>query len=128
MAVELVPGEPLTGASTDMPVVRTLFPPDLRDTTSMAVMEWELTCAEWSDRHPHDEFNYVLAGELHVECEGQTVVARTGDLVRVLGGSLGRYAAPKYARMLAVYAPNPTAAESDSFSFRPLAAEVDDSI
>ena len=91
----------------------------------MAVMEWELTCAEWTDRHPHDEFNYVLEGELHVESQGQTVVARTGDLVRVLGGCLGRYAAPRYARMLAIYGPNPTAAGSDSFSFHSLPAEGD---
>ena len=128
MAVELVSGGPLAGAGTDAPVGRTLFPPDSRDTTSMAVMEWELTSAEWTDRHPHDEFNYVLEGELQVESEGHTIIARTGDLVRVLGGSLGRYAAPNYARMLAIYGPNPTAADSDGFSFRLLTTKVEDSI
>lgn len=69
--------------------------------------EWELTSSDFTDEHPHDEFNYVLDGELHVEVDGETVVARVGDLVRVPAGSRGRYFAPIHARMLAVYGPNP---------------------
>src|SRR5205085_7774848 len=86
----------------------------------IALMEWELTAAQWTDRHPHEEVNYVLAGELHVESDGTTVVAHAGDTVHVPAGSTGRYFAPVHARMLAIYGPNPDGAASDSFDYRPL--------
>ena len=69
--------------------------------------EWELRAARWTDRHEYDELNYVLEGELHVESGGVTVIAVTGDVIRVPAGSTGHYWAPRYARMLAVYGPNP---------------------
>jgi ethanolamine utilization protein EutQ (cupin superfamily) len=81
--------------------------------TAPVVMEWELTEAQWTDTHPHDEFNFVLDGELHVESDGNLVVARAGDLVRVAANSQGRYFAPEHARMLAIYDHNPGGAESD---------------
>jgi ethanolamine utilization protein EutQ (cupin superfamily) len=64
--------------------------------------------------------NYVLAGELHVTSAGQTVVARPGDTVVVLAGSLAAYAAPLHARMLAIYGPNPDGKDSSDFAFRRL--------
>jgi ethanolamine utilization protein EutQ (cupin superfamily) len=73
----------------------------------VAVSEWELTAAGWSDQHPHTETNIVLEGELHVESGGVTVVASAGDTVTVPAGQAGRYWAPVYARMVAVYGPNP---------------------
>ena len=78
------------------------------------------TAAEWTDHHPHDEVNYVLSGELHVTSDGETVVAGPGDTVRVPTGSTASYAAPTYARMLAIYGPNPDGAESGEFRFRRL--------
>lgn len=75
-------------------------------------MEWELRGESWTDEHPHDEFNYVLEGHLFVACDGETVEAVTGDVVRVPAGSVGRYWAPEHARMLAVYGPNPQGLES----------------
>lgn len=90
------------------PRARWLNKPRTGGWNGVVFSEWELTSAEWNDRHAHDEFNYVIEGELTVECGGVTVVARTGDLVRVADGNLGRYSAPRYARMLAIYAPNPT--------------------
>jgi ethanolamine utilization protein EutQ (cupin superfamily) len=72
-----------------------------------ALSEWELTAAGWADHHPHSETNYVLEGELHVESGGVTVVASAGDAVTVPEGQVGRYWAPVYARMLAIYGPNP---------------------
>ncbi len=75
-------------------------------------MEWELRGESWTDEHPHDEFNYVLEGHLFVACHGETVEATTGDVVRVPAGSVGRYWAPEYARMVAVYGPNPQGLES----------------
>ncbi|MEU9823061.1 cupin domain-containing protein [Pseudonocardia alni] len=75
--------------------------------------EWELTNVGWSDLHPHWELNYVLEGELHVECGGDTVVARAGDAVRVPAGVNGRYSAPEYARMLVILGPNPGGEDSD---------------
>ncbi len=71
-------------------------------------MEWELTGAQWTDEHPHDEFNYVPEGELHVESNGELAVAHVGDLVRVVANSQGRYFAPRHARMLAIYDHNPS--------------------
>ena len=70
-------------------------------------MEWELRGESWTDEHPHDEFNYVLEGCLFVECDGETVEALAGDVVQIPAGSIGRYWAPRHARMLAVYGPNP---------------------
>lgn len=68
--------------------------------------EWSLSAAAWSDRHDHVEINYVLEGELHVTCNGATRVVGTGGFVAVPAGSLARYEAPRYARMLFVYGPS----------------------
>jgi hypothetical protein len=38
---------------------------------------------------------------------GRDTIATAGDTVTVTAGSVGRYWAPEYARMLAIYAPNP---------------------
>jgi ethanolamine utilization protein EutQ (cupin superfamily) len=119
MAVTLIPHTPLTDRDDFMPG-RTIIEPDPAGWSGVALMEWELTAAEWTDRHPHDEINFVLDGELHVESGGETVIARRGDTVRVDAGSTGRYFAPVHARMLAIYGPNPDGAESDSFEFRRL--------
>jgi len=121
MGVERIAREAMSGDGPGM-AGRSIVDPDDAGWQDVAVMEWELTAAEWKDRHPHDELNFVLEGELHVESEGTTVVAGVGDTVRVHGGSHGRYWAPVYARMLAVYGPNPDGAESDSFSLRRLDA------
>ena len=119
MTVEHIPHEPLTGDGPEM-AGRGIVDPDDTGWQSVAVMEWELKAAEWTDRHPHDELNFILEGELHVESDGTTVVAGIGDTVRVAGGSVGRYWAPTYARMLAIYGPNPDGLESDSFALRPI--------
>ena len=74
--------------------------------------EWELERAWLEDRHPHDEINYVLDGELVVSCGGAVHRLRAGDTIRVPGGSAARYEAPQYARMLFVYGPNPQGAPS----------------
>lgn len=70
--------------------------------------EWELRSAGWQDLHSHDEFTYVIEGELHLSCGSDEVVLRRGDLGRIPAGSIGKYSAPHYARMLAIYGPNPT--------------------
>ena len=75
--------------------------------TDPVLIEWELRGGEFADQHPYDEFNFLLEGELHVECGGQWVVARVGDTVRVPAGVTGTYRARDYARMFAVYGPNP---------------------
>ena len=76
-------------------------------TRDLIVGQWSLTAAAWTDRHQHEEVNYVLEGELHVECEGVTRVVRPGEAVLVDAGSIARYSAPVYARMLYVYGPSP---------------------
>jgi ethanolamine utilization protein EutQ (cupin superfamily) len=119
MAPTLIPGVPLEDRDAFMPG-RTIIDADPAGWTGVALTEWELRAASWTDRHPHDEINYVLAGELHVESDGETVVARAGDTVWVRAGSTGTYTAPVQARMLAIYGPNPDGAESDSFEYREL--------
>jgi ethanolamine utilization protein EutQ (cupin superfamily) len=119
MAVTLIPGTPLDERE-DVTAGRTIIDADPAGWTGVALSEWELTAAVWTDRHPHDEINYVLAGELHVESDGETVIARAGDTVWVRAGSTGIYTAPVHARMLAIYGPNPDGAESDSFEYREL--------
>ncbi len=89
-------------------------------------MEWELRGESWTDEHPHDEFNYVLEGRLFVACDGETVEAVTGDVVRVPAGSVGRYWAPEYARMVAVYAPNPQGLESRVHAYARLQPSTED--
>ena len=81
--------------------------------SDFVLSEWELRGTGWADRHPHDETNIVVEGELHVECEGETVVVGPRGTVRVPAGKLGRYSAPVFARMIAVYGPNPTGAKTE---------------
>jgi quercetin dioxygenase-like cupin family protein len=70
------------------------------------MFEWELTAESWTDQHPHSEYNFVIEGKLFVESGGVTVEAQAGDVVRVSAGAVGRYWAPMYARLLAIYGPN----------------------
>lgn len=72
----------------------------------VVVGEWSLDRAAWTDRHLHEEINYVIEGELHVTYDGGTYVAGPGDVVVVPAGSRARYAAPRLARMLFVYGPS----------------------
>ena len=80
------------------PNCRTIIAPVETSWTEPAIFEWELKAESWTDQHPHCEYNYVI--------EGQLFVALAGDVVRVPAGAVGRYWAPRYARLLAVYGPN----------------------
>jgi ethanolamine utilization protein EutQ (cupin superfamily) len=119
MTVTLIPNTPIQDRD-DMMSGRTIIDADPRGWTGIALSEWELSAASWTDRHPHDEINYVLAGELQVESDGETVVARAGDTVWVHAGATGTYTATVHARMLAIYGPNPDGLSSDSFEYREL--------
>jgi quercetin dioxygenase-like cupin family protein len=114
----LIPAEDFYVFSPDMPRMRGrwIFRPDPSG-HNYAISEWELTAAGYSDLHPHDEVSLVLEGELHIEVNGVEVVGRAGDTIRVPAGSVGRYWAPRYARMFGVYGPNPDGAESQSLSY-----------
>lgn len=72
----------------------------------LVVGEWTLRAAAWTDRHHHDEVNYVVDGELHVSVGGTETVAGRGMVVRVPAGDRARYAAPEFARMVFVYGPS----------------------
>jgi mannose-6-phosphate isomerase-like protein (cupin superfamily) len=91
---------------SDKPLCRVILPPARGGWSEPAMFEWELTAESWTDEHPHTEYNFVIEGQLFVESGGVTVVARAGDVFRVPAGSAGRYWAPKYARLLAVYGPS----------------------
>lgn len=90
---------------------RWIIAPDPEGWTGILLAEWELQAAGWEDMHLQEETNFVLEGELHVETGGSTVIVRAGDSVQVPTGQVGRYWAPRYARMLTVQGPNPTGAE-----------------
>lgn len=92
---------------------RWLLGPPPESWSDFVLSEWELKGTGWADLHPHDETNIVVEGELHVECDGQTVVVGPRGTVRVPAGKLGRYSAPVYARMIAIYGPNPTGAKTE---------------
>ena len=90
----------------EKPKCRAIVPPVQGGWSEPVLFEWELTGESWSDEHPHSEFNFVIQGQLFVECGGVTVEARTGDVVRVPAKAVGRYWAPNYARLLAIYGPS----------------------
>jgi len=94
----------LTGR--DEPKCRAIMPPVPSGWSEPVLFEWELTAESWTDQHPHCEYNFVIQGQLFVESGGITVEAHAGDVVRVPAGAVGRYWAPTYARLLAVYGPN----------------------
>ena len=115
----VVPGGPLTSAP-DRPRMRTrwIVAPSADGWSEFALSEWELTRAGWSDRHPHSETNVVLEGELCIRCDdGPVVTARAGDTVTVPAGVVGRYWAPTYARMLAIYGPNTEAQDTQLLEY-----------
>ncbi len=86
--------------------------------------EWQLEGAWLEDRHPHDEINHVLDGELVVTCAGLVHRLRPGDTIRVPGGTAARYEAPVHARMLFIYGPNPLGLPSEVAGSGPLATEL----
>jgi ethanolamine utilization protein EutQ (cupin superfamily) len=90
----------------EKPKCRVIVPPMKGGWTEPALFEWELTAESWIDEHPHSEYNFVIEGQLCVESGGITVEAHAGDVVRVTAGVVGKYWAPKYARLLAIYGPS----------------------
>ena len=88
------------------PKCRAIIPPAKGGWSEPALFEWELRAEEWTDEHPHSEYNFVIEGQLFVESGGVTVEARVGDVVRVPPGAAGRYWSPTYARLLAIYGPS----------------------
>ncbi len=102
---------PTKYSRTDMsgrgkPNCRVIKPPVPVGWSEPALFEWELTAESWTDEHPHSEYNFVTEGRLFVESGGVTVEAGPGDVVQVPAGAVGRYWAPEYARMLAIYGPS----------------------
>jgi hypothetical protein len=102
---------PTKFARTDLsgpeePKCRTIVPPVRSSWSEPVLFEWELTAESWTDEHPHSEYNFVIEGQLFVESGGVTVEAQAGEVVRVPAGAVGKYWAPKYARLLAIYGPS----------------------
>ena len=121
MTLRHMPRQPLA-SHPDGPASRDIIPDPPSGWETIAVSEWELRQAEWRGQHPFEETNYVLEGTLHVECDGHTVIATAGDTVTVPANRPGRYWAPQYARMLAVYSPNPAGLPSALLGYRRLPA------
>lgn len=89
-----------------LPNCRPIIAPAPEGWTEPALFEWELRGEAWTDEHPHSEYNYVIEGQLFVEAGGVTVEAGAGEVVHVPPGAIGKYWAPVYARMLAIYGPS----------------------
>ena len=89
-----------------LPNCRPIIAPAPGGWTEPALFEWELRGEAWTDEHPHSEYNYVIEGQLFVEADGVTVEAVAGETVVVPPGATGKYWAPVYARMLAIYGPS----------------------
>lgn len=85
---------------------RVITPTEQGVRSEPALFEWELTAESWTDEHPYSEYNFVIEGQLFVEAGGVTVEAQAGDVVRVPAGAVGKYWAPTYARLLAIYGPS----------------------
>lgn len=109
----------LAAVSADTPRVkaRWIVAPQPEGWDDYALSEWELTSAGFADKHPHDEVTFVLDGELHIRVNEKTVVGTRGDTITVPAGSVGHYWAPKYARMLGFYGPNPDGAASENLEY-----------
>jgi mannose-6-phosphate isomerase-like protein (cupin superfamily) len=105
----------------EKPKCRVIVPPAPGGWSEPVLFEWELTAESWTDEHPHSEYNFVIEGQLLVESGGVTVEAQAGDVVRVPAGAAGRYWAPKYARLLAIYGPS-EGQPSRSLGYEKLAA------
>jgi mannose-6-phosphate isomerase-like protein (cupin superfamily) len=109
-----LPGTPTKIPRTELPAVagdkspkcRVIWPPTKGGWTEPALFEWELSAESWTDLHPHSEYNFVLEGQLFIESGGTTVELNAGDAAHVPAGVVGRYWAPKYARMFSVYGPS----------------------
>ncbi|WP_286135482.1 cupin domain-containing protein [Arthrobacter sp. UCD-GKA] len=114
----------IPAVAEDWPGVRSRWitpPPAEGGWTGGLLAEWELEGAGWADTHPHDEYAFVIEGELHVECAGEEHVLLAGDTICVPAGQTGRYWAPVYARMLGVWGPNPdgeTTEHGECFSLK----------
>ncbi|MEV8569740.1 cupin domain-containing protein [Streptomyces sp. NPDC051322] len=115
----LIAAEALQPHSPKTPRMRSRWikRPDRGGWNNYAISEWELIAAGFTDLHPHDETNLVLAGELHVEVDGVGVIGRAGDSIVVPAGSTGRYWAPHYARMVGIYGPNPDGEPSEYLEY-----------
>jgi uncharacterized cupin superfamily protein len=118
-AIDTWPAKPMEAMKTEWPRMRCRFI-NAHPTgawTDFILSEWELERCGWEDFHPHTETCFVIEGELHIECDGETITLGPGDSARVNPGRAGRYTAPVYARMLATYGPNPHGKESHSFRY-----------
>lgn len=112
-ATELRPIRPSTSRMRS----RRIYAPSPGGWTGVCMSEWELDRASFSDHHPHDEINFVLEGELVVRIGATEVRGGPGTTIKVPAGQVGHYLAPAYARMLAIYGPNPSGADSQIYEY-----------
>ncbi len=66
-------------------------------------MNWENCFFPWT--LTYDEVNIVLEGELHIRCEGQTLVAKAGDVFFIPENSSIEFGTPTHVRMFYVAYP-----------------------
>jgi len=75
------------------------------DGSSMAAgfMAWEKCFFLWTLNY--DEVDYVIEGELHIRCEGQTVVGKAGDVIFIPKASSIEFGTPSKVRFFYVAYP-----------------------
>ncbi len=73
-----------------------------QDGSSMAAgfMQWDNAFFPWTLNY--DEIDMVLAGELHVRHEGETMIAKAGDVMFIPKGSSIEFGTPTSVRFLYV--------------------------
>ncbi|AZN37520.1 ethanolamine utilization acetate kinase EutQ [Iodobacter ciconiae] len=75
------------------------------DRSSMAAgfMQWENSFFPWTLRY--DEIDIVLDGELHIRCDGETAIAKAGDVIFIPKNSSIEFGTPSKVSFLYVAYP-----------------------
>lgn len=67
------------------------------------MMQWENCFFPWTLNY--DEINYIIEGELHIRCDGQTVVAKAGDVLFIPKKSSIEFGTPTQVKFFYVAHP-----------------------
>ena len=67
------------------------------------MMQWENCFFPWTLNY--DEINYIIEGELHIRCDGQTVVAKAGDVLFIPKKSSIEFGTPSHVKFFYVAHP-----------------------
>lgn len=87
-----------TGSDRDRVYTHDLYTLEQSPRLGAGVMEITASTFPWWPEY--DEIDYVLEGTLEIQCCGQTVRAKQGELLLIPKGSEIHFSAPDYAKFL----------------------------